>query len=96
METGIGDYVAIVAAVVAVCKTSQAENQEHQPVGTRFGVDLRRIWKHVPGRQENKSLGFATCRTGTSSVQIRCCQRLLAQRCLHGTLELASCIHVVV
>ena len=42
------------------------------------------------------SVAFATCRTVTSSVQIRCHWRPLAQRCLHGTLRPASCIRVVV
>ena len=34
--------------------------------------------------------------TVTSSLQIRCCWRPLAQRCLHGTVWPASCIRVAV
>ena len=51
----------------------------------------------VVSREDICSLCNVCCAAVTSSLQIiRCCWKLLAQYCFHGTLRPSSCIRVAV
>ena len=94
LETRMDDCVAAVTAAVAAYRRRKQRIKNISQLA--LVIELLNAEDAIVSREHSCSLCNVRRTAVTSSVQIRCCWRPLAQYCLHGTLRPWSCIRVVV